>query len=340
MGLISSLFVHKVVDAATAGKLKAVDRRQDLLQSIGLDPEVPIDPNRMVTDTDYYRLCETVTREAPCGHSLPLRVGGSMKCDDYGAFGLAWKTAPDLRSSYARAERYGKVLTSVSTYEVEVEAGRHFMVLHREGERTLGLRLSNEQTLAAVAQISREVCRLPFNPDAVYFKHSPPEDTTAHEAFFGCRVIFSSERDALEVSEELLRAPNRLGDAAVSEFFSAHLDKELAGHADDGELARKVRIQVSQSLSQGVPNIAAVAGSLGMSGRTLQRRLAAKGLAFQKLIDDARRELAVRLLRGTAYSLTEIAFLTGFSEQSAFTRAFKRWAGQTPRSFRLNAQPT
>ena len=73
-----------------------------------------------------------------------------------------------------------------------------------------------------------------------------------------------------------------------------------------------------------------------MSGRTLQRRLSEQGYSFQNLVDESRRQLAEQLLQQTDYSLAEVSFMTGFSEQSAFTRAFKRWAGQTPRSFRLN----
>lgn len=73
-----------------------------------------------------------------------------------------------------------------------------------------------------------------------------------------------------------------------------------------------------------------------MGGRTLQRRLSERGYSFQTLVDESRRQLAEQLLQQTDYSLAEVAFMTGFSEQSAFTRAFKRWAGQTPRSFRLN----
>ena len=74
-----------------------------------------------------------------------------------------------------------------------------------------------------------------------------------------------------------------------------------------------------------------------MSGRTLQRRLSEQGHSYQGLVDEARRRLAGSLLRETNYSLAEIAFMTGFAEQSSFTRAFKRWAGQTPRSYRLQS---
>ncbi len=75
-----------------------------------------------------------------------------------------------------------------------------------------------------------------------------------------------------------------------------------------------------------------------MSGRTLQRRLADRGYSYQALVDEVRRRLAERLLQATESSLAEVAFMTGFSEQSSFTRAFKRWAGQTPRSYRIASQ--
>ena len=100
-----------------------------------------------------------------------------------------------------------------------------------------------------------------------------------------------------------------------------------------------MRDLVATSLSEGIPALSDIARELGMSGRTLQRRLRERGLSYQTLVDESRRQLAMRLLRQTDFALIEVAFMTGFSGQSAFTRAFKRWAGQTPRSFRIAAQP-
>lgn len=292
----------------------------------------------MIEDTEYYRLCERVARADENGVTVPLRVGSLMRCDDYGAFGLAFKSAVDLRRSYQRAERYGLVLTSVAAYEVTTEGDSHFMILHREGERDLGLRLSNEQTVVAITQISREVSQHDFIPLAIHFKHPCPGETSAHEDYFGCPVLYNSDRDALELSEATITAPNKLGDASISEFFDTHLEKELAETADHTSLAKRMRIQISQTLSEGVPRVSEVAERLSMSPRTLQRRLSDQGLSFQSLVDESRRELAKRLLRKTDYALSEVAFLTGFSEQSSFNRAFKRWAGQTPRSYRLAVQ--
>ena len=100
------------------------------------------------------------------------------------------------------------------------------------------------------------------------------------------------------------------------------------------DLADRVRRVVADTLGDGVPTLSAVASEMGLGPRTLQRRLSESGHSFQSIVDLARKELALKLLRETELSLAETAFLTGFSEQSGFTRAFKRWAGQTPRSHR------
>jgi AraC-like DNA-binding protein len=257
-----------------------------------------------------------------------------MRTDDYGAFGLAWKTASTLRGSYQRAERYARVLTSVSTYEVEETDGGAYMHLHRQGDRRLGMRLSNEATIASIVSISREVYSGDFTPLEVHFKHTAPASIIAHEEYFGCPVQFGSDRDALLVSSAKLHTPNRLGDRSISSFFDGYLEEVVSKFAGAPGIDQQVLTEVCNALSEGVPMISAVASRLGMSGRTLQRRLADEGHSYQALVVASRRQLAERLLQNTDYALTEVAFMTGFSEQSAFTRAFKRWSGQTPRSYR------
>ena len=311
-----------------------------MLRSVGLAPGSRGDPAQMVPDTDYYGFLERLAELDSDPTTIPLRVGAAMRCDDYGAFGLAWKSATDLRGSYARAERYARVLTNVATYEVESVAGGAFMLLHRDGPRRLGLRISNEATLASIASISRQVSTHRFRPLEVHFKHTAPVTTGDHEAYFGCPVVFESDRDALLVSSEILSAPNRLGDESISRFFEAHLAAEVSKLEGSQPLEAQVLNRIALSLSEGVPKVTDVAGHLHMSARTLQRRLADGGFTFQSLVDEARRRLSARLLQGTDYSLSEIAFMTGFSDQSAFTRAFKRWEGQTPRSFRLRSGST
>ncbi|MCI4643625.1 MAG: AraC family transcriptional regulator [Hyphomonadaceae bacterium] len=332
MGQITSLYVYKVVGQASEG----VETR-DLVRALGLDPDGPIDPSQMVSMQDYYRFFARLAERDPDGLVLPLRIGAAMRSDEYGAFGLAWKSAPDLRGSYLRSERYGRVLGSAETYSLETAAEGTFYNLQKAGDGSMGMLLSNEASLSAVVTISQEVSSAAFLPLAVFFKHAPRGDTSVYEAHFGCAVHFETERDAILVNEEMLSTPNTLGDETIARFFDRHLEAELAALEEDSGLEQRVRIAVSQTLSEGVPTVSDIGRQLGMSGRTLQRRLADKGLSFQGLVDMARRDLSERLLRDTGYSLAEIAFLTGFAEQSGFTRAFKRWAGHTPRSYRLSS---
>ncbi|MCM8558273.1 AraC family transcriptional regulator [Sphingomicrobium sediminis] len=329
MGQITSLYVYKVVSQASEG----VETR-DLVEDLGLDPDGPIDPARMVSSEDYYRFFARLEERDPEGLALPWRIGGSMRADEYGAFGLAWKSAPDLRGSFSRAERYGRVLSSVEVFELERVEDGAFLTLHKEGDGSRGMLLSNEASIAAVRVMCAQVSAEPFRAKAIHFMHAPRGDVAAYEAHFGCPVHFGEQRDAVLVSEDTLTAPNLLGDATIAGFFDRHLEQELASIEERQTLDGQVKTLVANALSEGVPTVSSIASDMGMSARTLQRRLSDEGFSFQGLVDAARQGLAKQLLCETDYGLAEIAFLTGFSEQSAFTRAFKRWAGQTPGSFR------
>lgn len=332
MSQITSLYVHKVLSHASTG----VETR-DLLQDLGLAPDGTVDPKLMVSADQFYDFFATLAARDPDGLSLPLRIGATMKSDEYGAFGLAWKSAPNLRGSYVRSERYGHVLGSAETYSLRRSDNGWFFNLDKAGDGRPGMLLSNEASMSAVDVISKEVSTISFMPLAVYFKHAPRGDISVYENHFRCPVHFESGRDALFVSEESMKAPNKLGDETIASFFDRHLEQELASLTNDEALEQSVRRAVANLLSEGVPTLASIASELGIGSRTLQRRLSDQGYSFQSIVDAARRDLAQRLLRKTQYSLAEVAFLTGFSEQSGFTRAFKRWAGQTPRSYRLEA---
>lgn len=240
-----------------------------------------------------------------------------------------------MRGSYIRSERYGHVLGSAETYSVKKSADGLFFNLEKSGDGRPGMILSNEASMSAVDIISKEASTVDFIPLAVFFKHAARGDTLVYEEHFGCPVYFESGRDALLVSEESIDAPNKIGDETIAKFFDLHLDKQIASLTNDSGLEQLVRQAVAHNLSEGVPTLSLIASELGIGARTLQRRLSEHGHSFQSMVDLARKDLSKRLLSETDYTLAEIAFLTGFSEQSGFTRAFKRWASQTPRSYRL-----
>lgn len=329
MDAVTSLFVRKMVAAAGA----EVDQKT-LLRSVGLDPAGAVDPRVMVAAKDYYELLERIAASIDVT-DLPLRTGASMRLDEYGALGLAFKAAPTLGGSYARIARYARLWTSVVEYSLEPDGENTWFHLHRAGARRLGLRLSNEATLASAAAIAREVAPdAVFKPLEVHVGHPAPKTIAHHEAYFGCPVTFESDRDALLLSPASMQSANRLGDEGITRYLTGHLEQELARVAGTQTIAERTKDVIARALSEGLPKMQDVARRLGMSARSLHRRLADDGLTFQVLAEDTRQELAIGLLRDERHSIAEIAYLTGFSEQSAFTRAFKRWTGSTPATYR------
>ncbi|MDJ0859598.1 MAG: AraC family transcriptional regulator ligand-binding domain-containing protein [Dinoroseobacter sp.] len=334
MGWISVVFVHKALAAALAGKQDSASLRATLFRMVDVDPDATIDPAEMVSADDFFGLLERIAQDIEGGRNIPITMGASMRCDDYGAFGLAFKSAPDLHGSYTRVERFGTVVTSIANFRVEEKQDGLSMEVIQSPAARLGLTMANELALAAAMTLSREVSSETVVPRAVHLMASKPDDETVYKAHFGCPIHFQSDRDALELDLETARCPNRLADTGMSSFFEAHLGRELDTISDDPVLAGRVLDQIGNALSEGVPTLAEVAEGLGMSSRTLQRRLSDDGLAYQDLVGEARRTLSEQLLRRTDYALAEIAFLTGFSDQSTFTRAFKRWHGRTPANYR------
>jgi AraC-like DNA-binding protein len=328
MGYVTSLFARKMVAAAGSGVDGAA-----LLAEAGLDPQGPWDPKAMIPAATYYTLLERIAERVDVT-DLPVRGGASMRCDDYGALGLAWKAALDLRGSFFRVARYARLWTSVVGYELRPHPRGALFILHRAGERRLGMRLSNEATLASGVSLARQVSPVAFAPLEVLIRHPAPKSVDAHEAWFGCPVRFDAELDALLISAEALDRPNILGDEGISRYLISHLDAELSEVAVEAPFIARARDAIAQALSEGAPRMGDIARGLGLSARTFHRRLSEHGMSFQTLTEETRRDLAEGLPRDDRHSLAEIAFLTGFSEQSSFTRAFKRWVGTTPASYR------
>jgi AraC-like DNA-binding protein len=328
MGYVTSLFAHKVIAAAGDGIDAAA-----MLACIGISPDDPWNPKKMVPAELYYDMLEKIADQIDVT-DLPVRTGASMRLDEYGALGLAFKAAKTLGASYARIERYARLWTSVVEYELRPATGGTLFILHRAGERRLGMRLSNEATLASAISIARQVSPVPIAPVAVLVRHPAPRAIAAHENWFGCPVRFGADLDAILFSDETLAQPNILGDEGISQYLISHLDAELSEMTREPTLVTQARAAIAQALNAGAPNMAEIAGDLGFSARSFHRRLSEHGMTFQSLTEETRRDLAEGLLRDERHSLAEIAFLTGFSEQSAFTRAFKRWVVTTPATYR------
>lgn len=301
--------------------------------------DAPPDLTTMVAEEDYVRLLETIAKAEEGLPRAHIKLGASMRCEDLGAAGLAWKSSPTLMDGWDRAQRYVGVVAGVRALEiVRGEETTEIRFLRLTDEAPVGAKLSNEATFASFTAICREASNRHFKPVQAFCAHEFIGDKAFLEDYLGCSVKDRAGVNAIIISNEELALPNAVGDNAISRFFDERVEEMLAEMNARIPVAVQVKSEIGKNLSGGVPKLSDVARALGMSARTLQRKLSDEGAVFQNLVDQARRELSERLLRTTQYPLVEIAFLTGFAEQSGFTRAFKRWAGETPRSYRLGSQ--
>lgn len=168
----------------------------------------------------------------------------------------------------------------------------------------------------------------------VAFINPAPLERQPYEQFFGCPVHFAAALTTVSFDSELLALPLARPDATLQAILDAQAQALLAALPSKDLFNRQFQQAVVQAVQQGEVNILAVAERLGLSVRGLQRRLAAQDMQYQAQLDHIRRVLADQYLKDLQLGLADIALLLGYSEQSAFQRAYKHWTGQTPQKMR------
>ena len=189
-------------------------------------------------------------------------------------------------------------------------------------------------TLGALV-LARRVTNTPLVPRAVWFKHRAPARTATHLRLFGVAPAFEQPETALVFDARALSLPIRGAEPGLATYLDAYARDVLARLPADDDLASAVERAVTTSLARGVPDVESIATQLGMSARTLQRRLTEAQTSYQAIVDRARKQLALRYLEDDRLPLAEIGFLVGFADPSNFHRAFRRWTGETPSAYRL-----
>jgi AraC-like DNA-binding protein len=173
---------------------------------------------------------------------------------------------------------------------------------------------------------------------AVTFQHAAPKDVREHHRLFGPDVTFGAAANSVVYATADLDAPILSANPELLELFEPRAQGLIETLARHGRVSRRVLDVLGAHVWGVVPEIGDVARDLAMSERSLQRQLRAEGTSFRALVDECRRELALRHLAVPGASATDVAFLLGFSEPGAFTRAFRRWTGQSPATFRPAAE--
>lgn len=190
-----------------------------------------------------------------------------------------------------------------------------------------------ERDVACAFTIMEEALQAPFSLISISFRHACSGDVEDYERFFGCPVQFSAEQTELVCSRSVLEQPLPYSDASMCAFYSAQCERMSSGM--DRPFSYQEAVNGRLMGDAVVPDLETLAGSMLMTGRTLQRRLRIENTSFSELLRQAREQRATKLLLDGSQSLEPIAQSLGFTDAVAFSHAFKAWTGLSPRSWRL-----
>lgn len=206
----------------------------------------------------------------------------------------------------------------------------------------LSSRQQTEHIFAITCMLARRVTNLPDeNPLLVRFSHSGPDDLTLHRDIFGCDIEFDAGVDEFVFSDDLLGAATngnfRLMQPLVKRFMRYRIDQMPLY---DQSARMTVALAIPSFVGTGNTNIESVAEALGLSVKRLQRQLAMEDTNFTEVLDEVRRNMAIRLLTESHAPIERIAGLLDYSSTPAFSLAFKRWSGLSPMQYRKKSRAT
>jgi AraC-like DNA-binding protein len=308
----------------------------DILNEVGLDAsQFRVLGNRIDTETfcRYLQLAYDRCGD-PC---LGLKASDYIHPTSYHALGLALLSSSTLGSYLKRWERYYALVATHGTLSRGGDADGPWLEYQFFGpseEYPDAARQLAESNLATVIKFIRFMVRPDWQPVRVELMHSRARGQAAvYRKFLGDTIRFDAERNAIyfdpEELDHQLPAANaelaRTNDQVIVEFLA---------RMDRANVPAQVHAKLIELLPSGDCSKTKVASALFMSVRTLHNKLAAAGVNYQQLLDQTRRELAEQYMKQMNISISEVAYLLGFSDCSNFSRAFQRWTGSSPSSYR------
>jgi AraC-like DNA-binding protein len=319
--------------AATTGLLEAITAAganpDQMLQLWGLDRSVFSKPEGFIPCAVFAGILKEAARVTG-DDCFGLHFAESFHPKNIGPLAYVALNSPTIGTGIQNVERYLHVWDSSAKWFFTTEGNRGYIRYVLSDVGVEPLRQSNEHGMTIVVNTLRMMVGSQWAPLEVQFAHEAPERTTEHHRIFRAPVLFGCETNALVIELAFTQREVPAADQQLYQIMKQYLDQVLKDMPREDSLIGSIRKAIAESMRDGDPKLARVAKKLAMGPRTLQRRLREYGSDFKKLVEDTRQRFAVSYLKDRKNTLTEIAFLLGYSELSAFNRAFKRWTGSTP----------
>jgi AraC-like DNA-binding protein len=314
-------------------ELRGIDPKETLL-SVGIDSTELERPGWRVPTDEYNQLmhrCVELTGDEAFG----LHVAEVLQPQALHGLGLGWLASDTVYDGLRRLVRFCSLIASMSDVRLEEENDVVTLCIHSGHSLELDdfAYASRDYGVGLVVRMCQLTLGKYIAPVRIEMARPTPNDPSLWESMLSTRVSFEHDKTLIVFSKSDIDEILPTGDPALARL----VDEQAAIYIDsflDLSVAREVARKIIARLPDGPPGQDLVAGDMCMSQRTLQRKLKDEGTSFSDLLQDSRMQLSKRYLRQPGRSVVETSYLLGFAEPSAFSRAFKRWTGQTPAQYR------
>jgi AraC-like DNA-binding protein len=326
-----------VLASAATGLVPFIEKNGGDIDSVfgnsGVAPDMAGAPTLKIKLSSYCRLFEEAARRTRL-ENFGLRFGVQFQPRDLGMWGYAVMSSPTLGVALKNLVELFPLHQECSTMRLQRgQDGLMRLEYQIYSAEIVQRRQDAELSLGMFRNVIRECLGPRWAPLEVHFEHPRPEAWQEHEAAFDAPAYFSQPTNALVFRPDLLERPMPGADARLLTMMRTCLES-LGSRREGGDLFDRVRTAIRLKLPNGYPALDAIAADLRLSPGLIQRELGAHGLTYKEAVEATRQALAHAYLDQRQLPLTEIALLLGYSELSAFTRAFTRWAGSSPSAYR------
>lgn len=332
---VTGSYLQPLLETAAA---RGVDARS-LARAAGIANA--LDPMPESLDArDYIALLAAGAELADDPH-FGLHVGERVRLGTYSVYGLILLACADFAQALEQTQRYEQLAHDLGRSRLAPDAADARIACYTwtshfpDASRHLA-----ESVFAGIRTFGSWLAGRPLAPLRLAFEHASDADMAEYERVLGMVPDFGAETHLACFDAALLAMPVPNADAGMYPVLQQHAERLLREREDERErhgIVAQVRACVIRNLANDRVRLAGIAAELGLSPRTLQRKLADAGASFQQVLDAARHALAQDYLRQRGLSLADIAFLLGYQEQSAFTHAFREWSGMNPGAWRERA---
>jgi len=304
----------------------------ELFRRVGLDPDKLYDPNARYRDADLYKLWTLAVRTTK-DSCIGLRVASFWHPSAAHALGYAWLASATLNDALKRTVRYFRMMSDKEKLTLDESGDELRLVVENPAADYPTVAEDIDASFAVLIDLCRMCHGDAFSPSRVTMRRPEPADPAPFRAHFRAPIQFAGNEDSVCFDKSDAREALPTANAEVARANEKVVQDYLA-RFDRSSVAMQVRARLTEQLSSGDTTQDTVADSLHMSLRSLQRRLKHEGTSYKELLEETRRELAAHYMAESHRSINEITYLLGFSEPSNFSRAFRRWTGKSPSSYR------